>query len=64
MARRGVHTYMSFKATLAHSEQDFAATAQAAYEACSVIKSGLDHGTLDDLLVADIRREPFRRLVR
>jgi hypothetical protein len=29
-----------------------------------VIKSGLDHGTLDDLLVADIRREPFRRLVR
>lgn len=64
MARRGVHTYMSFKATLAHSEEDIRLTGQAAAEALSVIKSGLDRGNLDELIVADLKKEPFRRLVR
>ena len=64
MARRGVHTYMSFKATLAHTEQDIEQTANAAYGALSVIKSGLDNENLDSLLVADLKKEPFRRLVR
>jgi len=64
MARRGVHTYMSFKATLAHTEQDIEQTANAAYGALSVIKSGLDNENLDGLLMADLKKEPFRRLVR
>jgi glutamate-1-semialdehyde 2,1-aminomutase len=64
MARRGVHTYMSFKATLAHSEEDIRITGRAAAEALAVIKSGLDTGKLDDLIVADLKKEPFRRLVR
>ena len=64
MARRGVHTYMSFKATLAHTDRDIQQTADAAYGALSVIKSGLDNDTLDSLLVADLKKEPFRRLVR
>ncbi|MEZ4860738.1 MAG: aminotransferase class III-fold pyridoxal phosphate-dependent enzyme [Caldilineaceae bacterium] len=64
MARRGVHTYMSFKATLAHTDTDIAQTAAAAREACAVIKSGLEHENLDRLLVADLKKEPFRRLVR
>ena len=64
MARRGVHTYMSFKATLAHTATDIEATAQAAYAACCVIKGGLDQGSLDNLLAADIKKDPFRRLVR
>lgn len=64
MARRGVHTYMSFKATLAHTDQDIEQTADAAYGALSVIKSGLDNENLDSLLVADLKKEPFRRLVR
>ncbi len=64
MARRGIHTYMSFKATLAHSDADIAQTAEAAYGALRVIKSGLENGTLDQLLVADLKKEPFRRLVR
>ncbi len=64
MARRGVHTYMSFKATLAHTEQDIEQTANAAYGALSVIKSGLDNENLDSLLMADLKKEPFRRLVR
>jgi len=51
MARRGIHCYMSFKATLAHTEEDIALTAAAATEALRVIKSGLDKGALDDLLV-------------
>ncbi len=64
MARRGIHTYMSFKATLAHTDEDIQLTGRAATEALSIIKSGLDHGTLDNLIVADLKKEPFRRLVR
>ncbi len=64
MARRGVHTYMSFKATLAHTDVDIEQTAEAASGALKVIKSGLDNGTLDQLLVADLKKEPFRRQVR
>ena len=64
MARRGVHCYMNFKATLAHTEEDIQQTAAAAGEALSIIKSGLDQGNLDELLVADLKQEPFRRLVR
>ncbi|MEZ4731361.1 MAG: aminotransferase class III-fold pyridoxal phosphate-dependent enzyme [Caldilineaceae bacterium] len=64
MARRGVHTYMSFKATLAHTDADIAQTAAAATAALKVVKQGLDQGNLDTLLVADVKKEPFRRLVR
>lgn len=64
MARRGVHTYMSFKATLAHTDDDIAQTGAAATAAFKVIKQGLEQGNLDALLVADIKKEPFRRLVR
>jgi glutamate-1-semialdehyde 2,1-aminomutase len=64
MARRGVHCYMSFRATLAHGEAEIAQTAAAATEALRVIKQGLDQGNLDALLVADLKKEPFRRLVR
>ncbi|MCB9161236.1 MAG: hypothetical protein H6644_15565 [Caldilineaceae bacterium] len=35
-----------------------------AHEACRVIKRGLEHDELDTLLLCDVRREPFRRLVR
>jgi len=64
MARRGVHTAISFKATLAHTEADIVQTANAAREAFGVIKTGLENDTLDQLLVADLKKEPFRRLVR
>ena len=64
MARRHIHTYMGFKATLAHTEEDIRLTGKAAAEAFSIIKSGLDSGDLDGLLACDIKREPFRRLVR
>lgn len=64
MARRSVHTYMSFKATLAHTDEDIQQTAHAAYESLCVIKAGLDKNNLDSLLVADLKKEPFRRLVR
>jgi hypothetical protein len=64
MARRGVHTYMSFKATLAHTEADIEQTAQIAAEALGTIKMGLDKGTIDSLLQSDLKKEPFRRLVR
>jgi glutamate-1-semialdehyde aminotransferase len=64
MARRGIHCYMSFKATLSHTAEDIEQTAQAAYQALSIIKSGLDNNNLDGLLVADLKKDPFRRLVR
>lgn len=64
MARRGVHTYMSFKATLAHTDADIAQTGAAAKAAFAVIKTGIEQDKLDSLLVADIKKEPFRRQVR
>ena len=64
MAKRGIHTYMGFKATLAHTDDDIRQTGEAAAEALSIIKTGLDSGTLDTLLECDVKREPFRRLVR
>lgn len=64
MARRGVHTYMSFKATLAHTDDDIAQTGAAATAALKIVKQGLEQGNLDSLLVADVKKEPFRRLVR
>ena len=63
MARRGIHSSVSFKATLAHTEADIRQTAEAAAESLEIIRSGLE-GSLDDLLDVDVRREPFRRLVR
>ena len=64
MARRGIHCYMSFKATLAHSVEDIQETARAATEALEIVKTGLEQGKIDDLLESDIKKEPFRRLVR
>jgi len=64
MARRGVHTYMSFKATLAHTDEDIAHTAAAARAAFKIIKTGIDQENLDALLVADVKKEPFRRQVK
>ena len=64
MARRGVHTLTTLKATLAHTDADIEQTAEAAYEACRTIKHGLENDKLDDLLASDPKKEPFRRLVR
>ncbi len=64
MARRGIHTYMGFKATLAHTDEDIRITGDAASGAFGVIKKGLDSGDIHSLLECDIKKEPFRRLVR
>lgn len=64
MARRGIHTYMGFKATLAHTVKDIEETAVKATEALSIVKQALDKGSFDGLLESDLKKEPFRRLVR
>ena len=64
MARRGVHTYMNFKATLSHTEEDVRLTGEAAAESLRVVRVGLERGNLDELIEADLKKEPFRRLVR
>ena len=63
MSRRGVFCPLNFKATLAHTEEDIRQTAEAAEESLRVVMRALE-GELDELLVADPRREPFRRLTR
>ncbi len=64
MARRGVHTYMNFKPTLAHTDEDIRLTGEAAAESLRVVRDGLEQGNLDELIQADLKKEPFRRLVR
>ena len=63
MIKRGVFCLMAFTATLAHSDEDIAVTAAAAEESLRIVKRALA-GELDDLLEAETKREPFRRLVR
>ena len=55
---------MGFKATLAHSEADIVETGQKATAALAVVKTALDKGNFDGLLQSDLKKEPFRRLVR
>ncbi|MCY3573361.1 MAG: aminotransferase class III-fold pyridoxal phosphate-dependent enzyme [Chloroflexi bacterium] len=64
MARRGIHCNMSFKATLEHSEADIERTATCAGEVFAMIQAGLASGDLLALLESDLKKEPFRRLVR
>lgn len=64
MARQGIHTYLSFKPTLAHTNEDIQRTGEAAANALGTIKTGLENDSLDRLLRADLKKEPFRRLVR
>ena len=64
MTKRGVHCAMGFKGTLAHTEEDVRLTAEAVAETLGVIKSGLDAGDVDSLLECDLKKDPFRRLVR
>ena len=63
MAKRGVFAPTSFKATMAHTDEDIAITAEAAADSMRVIMRALE-GELDTLLEAEIGREPFRRIVR
>ena len=63
MALRGVHCAMGFTATLAHTTKDIEITANAAAESFEVIMSGLE-GDIENLLLADVKKDPFRRLVR
>ena len=62
MSKRGIHSPTSFKATLAHSDEDIAITAEAAAESMKIIMRALE-GELENLLEAEVKREPFRRLV-
>jgi hypothetical protein len=55
---------MGFKGTLAHTDEDIRITGEAVLETLAVIKSGLDSGDVDSLLECDIKKEPFRRIVR
>lgn len=64
MARRGIHCYAGFKATLAHTADDIDQTVEAAFGALGVIRRGLETENLDTLLLCDLKKEPFRRLVR
>lgn len=63
MARRRIHTSLSFKATLAHSSADIEQTVEAAAATFAVIRQGMENDALDALLVVDLKKEPFRRLV-
>lgn len=64
MARRGVHCYMGFGPTLAHTEEDVRITTDAIEASLCVIKQGLENDSIDDLLICDLHSEPFRRIVR
>lgn len=64
MARRGIHTATSFRVTMAHTEADIAILGEKAVEVFRIIKAGIEDNKIEDLLECDLKKEPFRRLVR
>ena len=64
MSRRGIFTATSFRVTMAHTEDDIRQLGEAAVEVFGLIKSGMDRGNLAELLECDLKKDPFRRLVR
>lgn len=64
LSKRGILTYPHLNINCSHTEEDVERTVAAAEETFGIIKEGLDHGTLDDLLEAELQSELFRRLVR
>tara|TARA_A100001037_G_scaffold306622_1_gene353384 strand:- start:4009 stop:5343 length:1335 start_codon:yes stop_codon:yes gene_type:complete len=63
MAKNGIYANMGFMPTLSHTEEDINKTAEAIEASLKVVQKALE-GDLDNLLVAEIKKEPFRRLVR
>ena len=63
MAKRGIHAGMHFNATLAHTMEDIQITAEAVEGSLRVVREGLE-GRIDELLVCDIKQDPFKRLVK
>ncbi len=64
MARRGIFTATSFRVTMAHTEEDIRQLGEAAAEVFALIRTGLERNSLSDMLACDLKKEPFRRLVR
>ena len=64
MARRGCHGYPSFYLNAAQGSAELEQTAAAARETFAIMLRGLEQGTLDDLLQAELQQEAFKRLVR
>lgn len=64
MSRRGIFTATSLRVTMAHTEDDIRQLGEAAFEVFELIATGLRRGNLLDLLECDLKKEPFRRLVR
>ncbi|MFL2764324.1 MAG: aspartate aminotransferase family protein [Dehalococcoidia bacterium] len=63
MASNGVYSNMGFMPTLSHTEEDIKKTAEAIEASLKVVQKALE-GDLDKLLIAEVKKEPFRRLVR
>ncbi len=64
MAKRNIHCSTGFNATLAHSDDDIERTSESAREVMVLIKQGVEAGNVDSLLECDVKKDPFRRLVR
>lgn len=64
MAKRGCHGYPSFYLNAAQGEAELEQTAAAARDTFSLLLQGLEQGTLDGLLEAELQKEAFQRLVR
>lgn len=63
MARRGCHGYPSFYLNAAQGPAEVEQTLAAARETFTIIAESLSSGTVDEQLQADLRDDPFRRLV-
>lgn len=64
MAKRGCHGYPSFYLNGAQGTAELDQTEQAARETFTLLKQGVENGTLDRLLQSSLQEEYFRRLVR
>jgi len=63
MSKRGHICYPGFYPNMAHTHEDVDRAVEAAREAFAVIQTGLERGTVDELLECEPREDLFRRLV-
>ena len=62
MAKRGIHTDLSFHPTMAHSLKDIEETASALFETLNVLEKSIN-SNFEDFLQAPVSNDPFRRLI-
>ena len=63
MAKRGIHTNLTFHPSMTHTIKDINKTADALYESLKIVKEAME-SNIENFLDSPISEDPFKRLVK